>query len=446
MNHPATRPLAQPISDSAFGAWLNRECFCLSLDGGALETALSREIGDADFVREMLAARPNLFSAVSVFVSRADYAAMEAVMQAVEAAARLPLYREAVLAWAPGIARPEIAGDGRGTAGVFMGYDFHLSESGPRLIEVNTNAGGAFLNAPLAAASRACCKEVEGRYRRPPGDFEAGVIAMFRREWSLERGEATLTRIAIVDDAPTEQYLYPEFVLARETFRRHGIDAVICDPSELRFDGALYAGDAKIDLVYNRLVDFDLDEPAHAALRAAYLAGAVVLTPSPRHHALFADKRNLTLLSSPERLAAFGLAPGHVAALASVPHTQMVTPENADALWQARKQLFFKPVAGHGAKAVYRGEKLTKTVWETICTGGGGYVAQEAVAPPARSVMLEGENRPLKFDLRLYTYDGQVLLAAARVYQGQTTNFRTQGGGFAPVLVFDAVREPEPCP
>ena len=27
-----------------------------------------------------------------------------------------------------------------------------------------------------------------------------------------------------------------------------------------------------------------------------------------------------------------------------------------------------------------------------------------------------------------------MLLAAARLYQGQTTNFRTPGGGFAPLL------------
>jgi hypothetical protein len=37
-------------------------------------------------------------------------------------------------------------------------------------------------------------------------------------------------------------------------------------------------------------------------------------------------------------------------------------------------------------------------------------------------------------DVRLYTYAGQLLLSAARLYQGQTTNFRTPGGGFAPVL------------
>jgi len=39
----------------------------------------------------------------------------------------------------------------------------------------------------------------------------------------------------------------------------------------------------------------------------------------------------------------------------------------------------------------------------------------------------------LKFDLRDYVYDGRVQWLAARLYQGQTTNFRTPGGGFAPV-------------
>ena len=41
--------------------------------------------------------------------------------------------------------------------------------------------------------------------------------------------------------------------------------------------------------------------------------------------------------------------------------------------------------------------------------------------------------KPLKFDLRDYVYDGLVQWTAARLYQGQTTNFRTPGGGFAPV-------------
>ncbi len=420
------------VSNPSLGNLLNRECFCVSLDSSALETAFAGEIGDAGFVRDMLRTRENLFSSVSVFVSQEDYAAMTAAVAAIEAASRLPLYRNATLSWAPGIAQVE-----RGAAGVFMGYDFHLTEQGPRLIEVNTNAGGAFLNAPLAAASRACCRQMEALYRHTLGGFEQAVIAMFRHEWSLARQGRRVERIAIVDDAPQSQYLYPEFILARQLFRRHGIDAAIADPRELLFDGtALYAGGERIDLVYNRLVDFSLEEESHAALREAYLTGAVVLTPNPRHHALLADKRNLTLLSQPARLAAWGLEKKHLEALKAIPHTQLVTPENAEAMWRERKSLFFKPVAGHGAKAVYRGDKLTKTVWESIRSGG--YVAQEAVAPSARSVLSGGANKPLKFDLRLYTYDGQILLAAARVYQGQTTNFRTAGGGFAPVMVLGA--------
>jgi hypothetical protein len=40
----------------------------------------------------------------------------------------------------------------------------------------------------------------------------------------------------------------------------------------------------------------------------------------------------------------------------------------------------------------------------------------------------------LKTDIRNYVYAGRVQLLAARLYQGQATNMRTPGGGFAPVL------------
>jgi hypothetical protein len=38
-------------------------------------------------------------------------------------------------------------------------------------------------------------------------------------------------------------------------------------------------------------------------------------------------------------------------------------------------------------------------------------------------------------DVRNYVYAGRVQQRIARLYQGQTTNFRTRGGGFAPVYV-----------
>ncbi len=41
----------------------------------------------------------------------------------------------------------------------------------------------------------------------------------------------------------------------------------------------------------------------------------------------------------------------------------------------------------------------------------------------------------MKTDFRLYFYRDRILGLAARLYQGQVTNLRTPGGGFAPVLV-----------
>ncbi|HET8807062.1 MAG TPA: hypothetical protein VFM76_01650 [Methylophaga sp.] len=37
--------------------------------------------------------------------------------------------------------------------------------------------------------------------------------------------------------------------------------------------------------------------------------------------------------------------------------------------------------------------------------------------------------------MRLYTYQGALLLATARLYRGQTTNLRIPDGGFASLLL-----------
>ncbi len=334
---------------------LNRSCFCITLDREALREAAGHETGDAKFCDDLVATRPHLFSNVPVFLPSEDLAGMGRIVSAIEAAAGLPEYRKAALSVAPTIAAAD-----HGPIGAFMGYDFHLGPDGPKLIEVNTNAGGAFLNAMLARAQRACCAEVEvGFDLRKTDTFESAVVEMFRSEWRRQRGVAELRRIAIIDDRPGEQYLYPEFVLARQLLLRAGIDAVIADPSELSYSGGvLRVAGRDIDLVYNRLVDFSLGLPEHLAIRQAYEDGSVVVTPNPHNHALFADKRNLVLLSDREALARWGLEAADVAALAGVPETRLVTSENADVFWAERKGLFFKPTSGHGSKAVYRGDKV----------------------------------------------------------------------------------------
>jgi hypothetical protein len=418
------------FSDSRLAAdQLNRECFCVTLDRNALAASLKNEAGDTAFFEDFIKSRPHLFSHAPVFLPKADGDSMQAIVCAIEAAARLPQYQDAVLSWAPPVARVD-----HGLLGAFMGYDFHLTPDGPKLIEINTNAGGAFLNAFLAQAQIACCAEVEqGLARLSLAQFESRAIEMFEAEWKRQGRTDALRRIAIIDDAPQDQYLYPEFVLAKRLFERHGYNAVIADPATLQYEcDVLQEGGVPIDLVYNRLVDFSLDDPRHAALRTAYEAGAVIVTPNPRNHALFADKRNLTLLSDREALGAWGLDAGSIAALAGVPRAINVTSENTDTLWRERKGLFFKPASGHASKAVYRGDKLTKGVWDDIRKGA--YIAQDFAAPGERTIEVDGERVQRKVDVRLYTYAGEPLIAAARLYQGQTTNFRTPGGGFAPVF------------
>jgi len=406
---------------------LNQNCFCITLDRGSLCEALEHEAGDPAFCETFIRPKAHLFSNVPVFLAATAIAEMQKVVTAVETTAQLPAYKAAVLSWAP-----EISQEDHGPVGAMMGYDFHLGEDGPRLIEINTNAGGAFLNALLAKAQRKCCAEMD--MPLTPHTFEDAAFRMFQDEWMRQRGAGAARRIAIVDDRPEEQYLYPEFVLVRQVLAARGVDAIITDASHLRYEaGRLSVEGKQIDLVYNRVTDFAFDQPEHRALREAYRDGAVVITPNPHNHALLADKRNLSLLSDPAKLKAWGLEPTLLAQLKAVPRTVIVTSENADELWTSRKGLFFKPMGGHGGKAVYRGDKVTKSVWMDIQRGG--YVAQTLVRPSERMIMIDETPQVRKMDVRLYSYSGKVLLVAARLYQGQTTNFRTPGGGFAPVFV-----------
>jgi hypothetical protein len=414
-----------------------------------LKKALDQEVGTPGLAALVQQRCPFLFSAVPVFVAAPQLLKMAQVVQAIESVVAMPAYREQVLATAPPIARLGT----RGPLSVFFGYDFHLNQGKLGLIEVNTNAGGAMLNALLSRAQRACCTAIDSLVPTLANvvSFEDDIVQMFRREWGLSGWSGTpeqprpLRSIAIVDGSPKEQYLYPEFLLFQQLFERNGIRTVIADPGALEWrNGVLWHGEQAIDLVYNRLTDFYLEEPSSAALLEAYVQEAVVLTPHPQAHALYADKRRLALFSDADMMHALGV-PETVQRilLEHIPPTELVKAEDAQRLWEARRHLFFKPVAGFGSRAAYRGDKLTKRVWQEILAGE--YVAQAIVSPGERWIdsadpqtldVFPGDpkaHRAMKFDLRAYAYGGDVQWVAARLYQGQTTNFRTPGGGFAPV-------------
>ena len=324
---------------------LNRGCACRFLDQQKLQQQLEQDPALHGLAAEIAATRPNLFSATMVFITPQQRRQMQQIISAVECVVALPGWQKQALAQAPDIARFNFGPDG-----VFFGYDFHLSDNGPQLIEINTNAGGAFLNHILANAQTACCSEIQPLLQGAgSGAHLTGQwLQMFWQEWHSQRQSDRPRSIAIIDDAPATQYLYPEFLLFQQMFQQAGVHCVIAAPEDLRWqNGQLWHEDLAIDLVYNRLTDFYLEQPQHHALREAYQADAVVLTPHPRAHALYADKRHLAQLCNPEMLSRIGLDQTSSAILqAGVPATTLVDAKSADALWATRKQWFFKPHRG----------------------------------------------------------------------------------------------------
>jgi hypothetical protein len=375
-----------------------------------------------------LSERPHLFSESVVELPDSELAVLANFVKAVTTLIALPAFQKAIAERQGGNVLQQ-------TPGVCLGFDFHRTAEGPKLIEINTNAGGSLLVTLLNQA---------WGFNQTADQAEQALVGMFINEWQTWGAGRALQTIAIVDESPEQQYLYPEFVRWQKLFEAQGIQTIICGPEALVCNsaGQLSHQGVAVDLLYNRMTDFSLDTAASGALsqcwqtQASGVKTGTLITPHPVAHALWADKRNLDWLSDPDYLASLGLNPEAVTQIVHcVPRTVPVLPTQGEHFWGARKTLFFKPQAGFGSRATYRGDKLTKRVFEEILQGG--YVAQAYVPPPELTLPNTGDGEPtlLKYDLRVYAYNGEIQLLAARLYQGQTTNFRTPGGGFAPVRV-----------
>ena len=415
---------------------LNQTCFCIGTDVAAARATLDGVLERAPEPSMLGATHASLFSDLPVFISQQHLEAMRQIVLAIGVVSKTPAWRQAALQNAPAIAHID-----PGYASAFTAYDFHLDDNGPHLIEINTNAGGALL---CATASRAILRSASAPANclQSPvilSDVESAFIGMFVKPFHERYPGRPLRRIAIVDDLPTGQYLYPEFLLFRELFQKSGFDAEIVDARALAWDGSdLLANGRPVDVIYNRLTDFYFEQPEHVALRDAQRSGQVLITPHPHGHAMLANKHNLSRLTDDSWLSTQGVDPAiRQVLLQRIPETRAVSGMPADWWWEHRAEWFFKPACGFGSKGTFRGSKMTRRVFNDIMTGD--YIAQRFVAPSLRRSRNIDETTPadLKVDFRCFADESRILLVAARLYQGQTTNFRTAGGGFAPVFVPD---------
>ncbi len=429
----AARSAALPENDFLLAEQLNQLCYCRSLERPELN-ALIEQLAPAYAaqINHLLEQNcPHLFSELPVYIASSQAQKMQQLIQGIEGIIATPAYQDHVLKHMPSAdwLAPSV------NPGVFFGYDFHLNGEQLSLIEINTNAGGAFLNILLAMAQQEDCSLwlAQGSLANAAQNYQHAIISMFKNEWQSQFGSGQPRHIAIVDENPEQQYLYPEFLLFKSLFEQQGWRASICSPQQLTFQkSGLFLGEQPIDLVYNRLTDFDLSQPHSLAIRQAWQNQAIVLSPNPSHHAYYADKRNLVFLSDTRLLETWGVDAATRELLSQhLPETVLVSQHNAQDLWANRKHYFFKPLAGYGGKATYRGDKLTLKVWQAILATN--YIAQRLAQPGQRRNQADQQHAAHKFDLRNYVYQAQVQWLAARSYQGQTTNFRTPGGGFAPV-------------
>lgn len=359
-------------------------------------------------------------SPVSVPLSQRDLRSMLELVRTLFRLSQLPAYRQLVV---PDL--PAVAAHDPGHASLMMGYDFHLTPEGPRLIEVNTNAGGLFI---AREAFIAHGSELTAR-------FSERLLQSFLREWRDYAGDArSLQTLVIMDDNPSEQSMLAEMQACCNWLNEQGFSARVVAPEELQggADG-IYLGSQKIDLIYNRHCDFFLESEQLAFLRRAYLDGQVCLSPNPFAYGLLADKRRMILWSDSEALAPLGLSSDDTQRLLElVPRSRLLADLDPDEVWQERKRLVFKPTTLFGSRGVILGKSMTRKRFASM--DPQTTLVQDLVAP---SVEQDDQGRKFKVDLRLFIYREQLLGVTARLYQGQVTNLRSEGGGFAPVQVIE---------
>ncbi len=280
-----------------------------------------------------------------------------------------------------------------------MSYDFHMNPEGnPELIEVNTNA--AFLAMGL---------ELYEFLNLPHSFSEKALVQMFKDEGATDS-------IAIIDEKPASQRLFVEFLIYQKLFEKHGLRSEIFDIDEV---------DRLKDfsLTYNRYTDFYLNSETASPLREAFNSGLVQLSPTPYEYFLLADKQRLldwSLQNEVERPA-------------SLLKIYDLALEDRDKIWAERKHLFFKPKNSFGGKQTYKGASMSRKVFDDVFKPE--FVAQQLSVPPELEVTVNDAPVKFKYDLRCFAYRDELQLMVARLYQGQTTNLQTAGGGFAAVKI-----------
>jgi hypothetical protein len=336
--------------------------------------------------------------------------------------------------------------------------DGFLSESVERphdykIVELNIDSpgGGAFLDVGSSVVKDSALWQEFSR--RMPGrtiPFSEALFDHLETVWNgfLEDNPGMSApsgkpRIAIVDWITVSTHR--EFELLAEGLKKRGFDTIVADPRELQFSlGRLRDYDGKpIDLVYRRvLVEDMLRDPAGSkSLVEACQARAVCLVNNFSSKpltvksllALFHDAEGRELLSESERRLVDDL----------VPLTLRLTEDNIELVRREKERFVLKPADGWGAQGLHLGWRCTRDEWDEHirrCHMLGGYVAQERVEIPARSLPTWTGERwecfKYMFDLSPYGLAEKAVSPLVRLSPSEVLNVK-QGARIAAVWILD---------
>jgi len=295
---------------------------------------------------------------------------------------------------------PKVAEQVKTSPLCMIGVDFHVTSEGPKLIEVNSNAGG-FVPAAVWA------------HRNDPEHLEhvlSSFSSMFSDEYAAYSGNGSLRSCAIVDECPQNQFTSYDFSMTQDVLQASGVECDILD---------VHDNYSQCDLVYNRSCDFYFKSTLAQELKSFYLEDSVCVLPNPYAFSRVSDKRALLIIrdfmeSYPHRLPA----------LESVFLPCMDIGEFEQSGLR-RAGWFFKPAMLYGGEGVFRGRKISMVKFRELLNQE--FIVQAEALPG--KIDFRGES--FKFDVRVFVYRHQVMDLSVRVYQGRLTNFRTVNGGYA---------------
>jgi glutathionylspermidine synthase len=313
------------------------------------------------------------------------------------------------------------------TPSLLNSLDIHIdTENKLKIIEINTNASSYLVNLENYL------QQGIGTFPQAYEDLKTTFVKTFADH--LKPGALFL----VMDENPSRQNLYIEFLMFKDFLQKEfSVNVEIADAKELTLasdKGLLWQGQA-VSGIYNRFTDFYFS--TNAALAEAYRHQTTLISPNPLTYGLLADKKRFYSLT-PDFFAELqekeNLSLPHLSA-AVLTAKRFAEFSSKDELWKTRSQYFFKPPNSYGGKSVYRGKSISHVVFDRIYTSESGpdYIAQQLAAPPEVTFDYEGASHTFKYDLRFYFFEGEIQLAAARIYQGQLTNLKTPLGGLTPI-------------